>query len=203
MIFIFHGNNQKASLEALNLQIGQDQESLRLDSKSIDLNQINNFLHGPSLFPNQKTLRFDNFFSIPKATQNKLIPLLLDSQINIYLWQDKALTPAQTKTFPQAQVQSFRLDNQIFKCLYSIKPKNLKYFLTLYHQIIDAEYYDLFLYLLKGHLRKLLLTSSALNLQLLRQSYLRLVELDFQNKNGRLTLPREVALEQILITLIE
>lgn len=197
MIFIFHGDDQVKSRQALLAKIHQnpDCEVFHPDSRTINLDQINNFLFGPTLFSHPKILWLDNFFSISKPILAKLIPLLGQSDVDAYLWQDKALTPTQLKTFPKSQIQLFRLDNLIFKCLYAIKPKNLHYCLPLYHQIIKSNYYDLFLYLLKNRLHKNL---NSANLP----AYLKLIELDYQNKTGQLTLPKEIALERVLINLV-
>lgn len=196
MIYIFHGDDSKSSRQKLLLQIPKttDAEILRLDAKTINLDQINNFLFGPSLFASHKTLWLDNFFSISKPVLVKLTPLIHQSPIDVYLWQDKALNATQLKTFPQAHVDLSRPNNLIFKCLYALKPNNIKYSLPLYHQVINQGYYDLFLYLLKNQLRKNL---NPKNLPI----YLQLIQLDFDNKSGNLHLPKEIALEHLLLSL--
>lgn len=196
MIYIFHGDNIKDSRQQLLSAIPQSptQNLLHLDSKNLDPNQINNFIFGPSLFGDQKILWIDNLFSAPKPIFTQLTNQLTQADFNVYLWQDKNLTPTQLKNFPQAKVSTFKPDNAIFKCLYSIKPKNTKTCLNYYQKVIQQEYYDLFLYLLKNHLRKNLNTHTT-------PFYLKLINLDFQNKSGQLPLPREIALEQILVQL--
>ena len=116
MVTIFHGNNPSQSRQAFFDFLSQfPQETLvHLDSKSIEINQINNYLNGGALFPEQTVLAVDNLFSVPKATLDKIIPLIIGSQSQIILWQDKALTAAQIKLLPQAKINSFKSDNQIF-----------------------------------------------------------------------------------------
>ncbi len=198
MIYIFHGDDTKTSRQNLLNQLPQDknQDLLHLDAKNINLDQLNNFLCGSSLLYDQKALWIDNFFSIPKPVLAKITPLINQSTINTYLWQDKTATAAQIKNFPTAKIIFSRPDNIIFKCLYSIKPKNIKNCLPLYRQVIKLNYYDLFLFLLKNQLRK------NLNPALV-PAYRQLIELDFNNKTGKLSFPKEIALEQIIINLTQ
>jgi hypothetical protein len=190
MIHIFHGDNVVDSRTAFTDLLAQNQKTdiLRLDTKVIDLDQINNFLNGPTLFSNKKTLAITNLFSIT-------------SDSDVAIWQDKVLTAIQLKVFPKAEVKIFRLPNQLFTCLNSVKPHNLKTVILLYHQVLKLGLFDLFLYLLKNSLRKQLTSFSPYSKDILKSTYLQLVELDYQNKSGKLPLSKEIALERILMNL--
>lgn len=205
MITIFHGDNPSESRQAFLEFIGQasGKDILHLDSKSIDLNQVNNFLQGGSLFPGAKVLAIDNFFSIPKSLLDKLIKLINPKSIEIILWQDKTIPAAQIKTFPQAKNYQFKADNRIFSCLSSIKPNNLKTFNGLYDQIVNNELFDLFLYLLKSQLRRQLQSYSRYNQDLIKKIYLQTIELEYQYKSGQLSLPKDIALKRVLIPLLK
>jgi hypothetical protein len=205
MINIFHGDNPSDSRQAFFEFINQisGHELLHLDSKSIDLNQVNNFLHGGSLFPGTKVLAIDNFFSIPKATIDKLTKLFDPKSTEIVLWQDKTLTATQTKIFPQAKYFGFKADNRIFACLNSIKPRNLNTFNQLYDRIINNDLFDLFLYLLKSQLRRQIQTYSKYDPATIQRTYLQTIELEYQYKTGQLSLPREIALKRVLLPLLK
>lgn len=207
MIYIFHGDDQSKSRQAFNQQLASYSTSdiLRLDSKSIDLDQINNFLNGASLFAIEKTLSISNFFSISKPILDKLIKIINNSDPvnNIVLWQDKGLNVTQTKTFPKAKIEAFRLNNKLFACLNSIRPKNISGFVPLFNETIKEGLYDLFLYMLKNQLRKQLITFSKFDKKLTCKTYLQLIELDYQNKSGQLTIPKELALQRTIINLIK
>lgn len=207
MIFIFHGDDQNKSRQAFNTQLSSytNSDILRLDNKTIDLDQINNFLNGASLFAIQKTLSISNFFSISKPILDKLIKIInnSDSINNIVLWQDKGLNVTQTKTFPKAKAENFRLNNKLFACLNSIRPKNVTGFIPLFAETIKEGLYDLFLYMLKNQLRKQLSTFSNFDKNLLKKTYLQLIELDYQNKTGQLSIPKELALERTIVNLIK
>lgn len=206
MVYIFHGDNQFDSRTAFNnlLKDYANTDLLKLDGKNIDLNIINNFLQSSSLFNDKKVLAISNLFSAPKASLDKL-PKILNQIDNhdIIIWQDKKLNPTQLKTFPQAKVEVFQLDNKLFACLNSIKPKNLKNFIPLYEDMLKQGIYDLFLYLLKGNLRKQLTSYTRFDKTILKRAYLQLIELDYQNKSGQLAIPKELALQRIIINLIK
>lgn len=204
MITIFHGDDLSLSRQAYLSTFEKMGESqvLHLDSKNINLDQINNFLQGGSLFAESQLIAIDNFFSISKSTQTKLVPLLLNSKTSVVLWQDKSLTPVQLKTFPQATSQRFKADNHIFACINSLKPHNLPRFIKLYHEICAKDLYDLFFYLLKATIRRQLTTRSAYSPQVLTKTYLQMIELEYQYKTGQLSLPQDIALERVLLPLL-
>jgi len=206
MIYIFHGDDQYASRFAFNQQIDQHQgrDIFRLDSKNANLDLINNFLNSPSLFASQKVLAITNLFSIPKVILDKIIRFIKDdSQNDIYIWQDKTLTPTQTKIFPKAQINHFPVNKVLFSCLNQIRPKNISKFIPLYQKVIVQEPFELFLFFVKNNLRKQITNYSSFDKKNLERTYIQLIELDFQSKNGQLAIPKEIALQRILINLIK
>ena len=206
MIYIFHGDNQFDSRQALNKLLEQytQYDQLKTDSKNIDLDRVNLFLQSSSLFAEKKVLIIENFFSANKSIIDKLIKVVKDSNdIDLIIWQDKALNATQLKTFPQSKVQLFALSNKLFGCLNAVRPKNLNGFIPLYKEVLKIGLYDLFLYLIKGNLRRQLTTYSKFDQTKVKNSYLQLIELDYQNKSGQLSIPKEIALERIVMNLIK
>ena len=205
VITIFHGDNVAASRQNFNQAIEAIPASdlLRLDAKEATLDKINLFLNSTSFFPGQKVLAISNFFSIPKATLDKVIPIIAQSPETIYLWQDKKLNATQSKSFSSAKVIESPLAKTLFICLNAIKPNNLPILIPLLRTTLKTEPYDLFLYLLKGNLRKQLQTYSKFDPLSLKRAYLSLIELDFQTKSGTLSIGKEIALERILVQLVK
>jgi hypothetical protein len=204
MIYIFHGDNQLESRKSFSsfLDQNKDTDILRLDSKNIDIDKINLFLQESSLFGNKKVLSLSNLFSVNKSILEKINKLINQSQkVGVVIWQNKTLNLTQLKTFKNAQVKNFPLNNKLFACLNSIKPKNLTTVIPLYHQVIKLGLYDLFLYFLKNNFRKQLTSYSKFDQQVAKRFYLQLIELDFRNKTGELSIPKELALERILTNL--
>ena len=82
-------------------------------------------------------------------------------------------------------------------------PKNAAKFIPLYHQVLEQEPFELFLFWLKSSLRKQLTTFSKFNSDSLKIDYLQMIELDYQSKTGQLAIPKDMALERILLNLMK
>ena len=204
MIYIFHGDNQLESRKAFSNHLDQikNADIFRLDSKNIDIDRVNLFLQESSLFNTKKILSVSNLFSTNKSILDQINKLINQIEnIDVLIWQDKTLTPVQLKTFKNPQVKNFPLDNKLFTCLNSIKPKNITRIIPLYHQIIELGLYDLFLYFLKNNFRKQLTSYPKFDQPTTKRFYLQLIDLDFKNKTGELTIPKELALERMLTNL--
>jgi hypothetical protein len=200
MITIFHGDDQVKSREAFLSAVTSD--TLKLDSKNIDLNQVNNYLNEGSLFGDTKTIAISNFFTIPKANLDKIVKLILKTKVNVVIWQDKLLNVTQLKTFPKATILSYKADNSLYSCLNSIKPKNLNRFIVLYDKVINQNLFDLFLYLLKAKFRKLLQFPSTFDQKVILRTYLQIIELEYQYKSGQLSFSKDLALKRVLLPLL-
>lgn len=206
MYYIFHGDNQLASRSALNSFLDKKTgfDIFRVDAKEINLDHINGFINSQSLFSSQKIIVFLNFFSIPKAISDKLIKIIKsNSDFDIVIWQDKTITATQIKTFPKATIEVFPLDKKLFNCLNNLYPKNLTKFIPLFHQVLEQEPFELFLFWLKLNLRKQLTGFSRFNPNSIKTAYLQTIELDYQSKTGQLVIPKEIALERILLNLLK
>lgn len=204
MITIFHGDNQELSRTAFTNATDKlaGYDLLQVDAKTADDNQISQFLNSQSLLATSKAICFSNFFSIPKAKLDKILKIINLSKLEVLIWQDKQLTLAQLKLLLQAKAELFKADNTLYLCLNQIKPKNFAKFSVYYHQVIDNGLYDLLLYMLKNNLRKKISSYSPFNQELLKKTYLQLIELDYQNKSGNLSIAKEIALERLMIKLL-
>jgi len=206
MVYIFHGDDQSQSRTAFNQALDQkkDFDILRLDQKEINFDIINNFINSQSLFSTSRIIAFTNFFSISKPILDKIIKIIKSNKnFDIYIWQDKTLTPSQLKTFSQTKIEIFPIDKKIFKCLNNLYPKNIPKFIPLYHQVLETEPFELFLFWIKFNLRKQLVGYSKFPVNKLKSAYLQTIELDYQSKTGQLTIPKEIALERILLNLLK
>ncbi len=206
MIYIFHGDDQNKSRNSFNLALDakKDYDILRLDPKEANPDTVNNFINSQSLFSTPRIIAISNFFSITKPILDKIIKSIKsNSSFDVYLWQDKTLTATQLKTFSQIKIETFPLDKIIFKCLNNLLPKNINRFITLYHQVLEKEPFELFLFWAKFSLRKQLTSYSKFNQNTLKNAYLQIIELDYQIKSGQLAIPKEIALERIFISLMK
>lgn len=205
MIYIFHGDDQLKSRSAVNSFLDQkkDYDIFRTDPKDIDLDKINGFINSQSLFSAKKIIIFSNLFSVPKANLDKIVKIIKSNDsFETIIWQDKTLTATQLKTFPQNRTENFPLDKKLFKCLNNLTPNNLARFLPLYHQVLQQEPFELFLFWTKLNFRKQLTGFSRFPQEKLKTAYLQTIELDYQSKTGQLSIPKELALERIFINLL-
>jgi DNA polymerase III delta subunit len=206
MVYIFHGDDQNKSRNAFNQAIDQkkDCDVLRLDSKEVNPDIINNFINSQSLFSTPRIVAISNYFSISKPILDKITKIIKSNlNFDLYLWQDKSLTVSQLKTFSQTKIEIFPLDKIIFKCLNNLSPKNINRFIPIYHQVLEKEPFELFLFWVKFNLRRQLTSYSKFNQGALKNVYLQIIELDYQIKSGQLAISKEIALERILITLMK
>lgn len=204
MITIFHGTDTFKSRQALNQAIKQinSPDFLKLDQKKINLETIQNFLNTQSLLSQPKVILLNNFFSLHPATRTKIATIINQTQHQVFIWQNKKLNASQTKIFPDSKNFQSNLSSILWTCLNAFKPKSLKSFLPLYQKLLQTEPYDLFLYLLKNKVRKELSSYSAFPTPKLKKFYLKLIKLDYQNKTGQLTDPKEQVLERLFINVL-
>lgn len=205
MIFIFHGDDQYKSQQAYQAKVNEYQnfEKLHFDNKSIDYDKLSQFINSQSLFGSDKVLILDNPFSLVKANLDKLQKIITDfADVDIIIWQERSLKPTENNIFGKAEIKKFPLDKKLFACLNSLKPGNIHTFCELYQQTIFQEPFELFFFWLKNNLRKNLTTYSKFPEDKLKDSYLKLIEIEYQYKNGLLYQPKESATLNILIDLM-
>ncbi|HPD45173.1 MAG TPA: hypothetical protein PK131_03275 [Candidatus Woesebacteria bacterium] len=193
MIFLFHGDDLEKSRRAFNQIIDHfSGETLRIDYHQINLDKINNFLEGASLLSESKMLALSNFFSLSPASQKKIAQIFNQTNTDIAIWQDKKLNPAALKIFPKAKINYFPLPNTLYACLNQIRPHNFKNFAAAYQAALKSVPFDLLFFMIKKTLRQ----------NKYKDAYLQLIELDYQNKTGQLTINKEIALLQIMMTVL-
>ena len=205
MIFIFHGDDQYQSLQAFQAKTEEYKnfEQLRFDNKTIDFEKLNQFVNSGSLFGNDKVLILDNPYSLIKSNLDKLIKIILGNKdVDIIIWQERSLKPAENSIFTGAKIQKFPLDKKLFACLNSLKPGNIHNFCSLYQETVLQEPFELFFFWLKNNIRKNLGTYSKFPEDKLKNTYLQLIEMEYQYKNGLLYQPKESACLNILVDLM-
>ena len=195
---IIHGENTKNSREFLiNLvESSKNHDILSLDSKQFDIDQINLFLNTIGLIDLPKLLILEHFFSSPKATQDKILKIFAQTNCQVIIWEEKNLTATQLKVFPKAKIEKFNPDTSVFSCLNQIRTHNLKNFDSAYQKMLTNNQFDLFLYLLKGNLRR------QVNSPTYKKVYLQIIELEYQYKTGQLVISPSIALFRALLPLV-
>ncbi len=206
MIFIIHGSDTVKSRKRLYqlLEEYKDKEKLSLEAKSTTEEELTLFLGSISFLQESKLLVLENLFSVPKPKLDKFVPLIqsLEGANTIIIYQDKDLTQAQLKVFANAKIEQYKVSKNVFALGFMMKPQGAKTFLSEYEKLLQAEPFELIFYVIRDSLRKQLGSWSKLPADKVKNAYIQCIELDFQIKTGTLAIPKETALERILLNLL-
>jgi hypothetical protein len=206
VIYIFHGDHNALSYTAFSELVSKydKHEKFHQSGKNIDPNSLDNFLNTPSLFSETKVVILDNFFSLLKTPFDKIVKLINSHpDFDYLLWQDKKIEAAKLKLFPQSTVEIFTLPELLFSCLNAIKPRNKIEFSDKFQKLMAIFPLELALFWFKNTLRRQLTTYSKFSENNLKKTYLNLIELDKASKNGTLTQPKDMAIEKIILSLLD
>ncbi|MFA7300985.1 MAG: hypothetical protein WC069_01630 [Candidatus Shapirobacteria bacterium] len=204
MIYIFHGDDQYKSQQAYQTKILEyhEFEVLHVDNKSIDFDKLNQYVNSQSLFGSDKVLVLDNPFSLIKASLDKLVKAIQNNDIDIIIWQERTLKPTENNIFGKAFIQKFPLDKKLFATLNALRPGNIHSFCQLYQETLSQEPFELFFFWLKNTIRKNLTSYSKFPQDKLKEAYLKLIEMEYLYKNGKLHEPKESSCLNILVDLM-
>jgi len=206
VIYIFHGNHTAQSYNDFSELLSNYKlhEKFNQNSKNLDIDSLNRFINTPSLFSETKVVIIENLFSLLKP-QLDTVSKLINSRPNLdYLfWQDKKIEASKLKLFPKSTVKFYILPEVLFSTLDSIRPQNKIDFVRKYQNLITTLPFELILFWFKNHLRRQLTTYSKFSVDYLNNTYLKLIEFDYQSKTGKLLDTKENSLERIILSLID
>ncbi len=214
MIFFIHGENQVASRNFLNEHISlakeKNKEIIRLDGLKVELSEVKQNLETNSLFGQEKLIIIENLFTAPKSKRQTEISFYFknfDLDVDLIFWEKKECGKRITNKLPDScQIKVFKIPAIIFKFLDSIKPKNNKLMLSLFHQCLKNQPAEMVFYMLARQLRILLLANDLgeeglsgpswmksrfirqaenFKLEELKKIYKKLLEIDINIKTGR------------------
>ncbi len=134
-MLIIHGDDVAKSHQFLSAQ--KAPEIVRLEGKTLEITELRQILDSTGLFPSDRLIIISNLF----ATKKKPILDLVASHQgdNIIIYETKALTPTQLKTFSKSKSQEFKPSALIFKLLDSLKPNSAYLTLPIYQQLLDSQ----------------------------------------------------------------
>ncbi len=198
MITLFHGEDIGASRKAL------PPEAIIIEAKTATAERLTQLLEGDSLFGDKKPVIIENLKILPKNISGDLI-----------LWFDHKLTPGQIKEFSGAKIQEFKLSEVVFKFVESIKPDNQKVMLPLFEQFCRQEFIEIVFIMIVRQFRLLLDTRQLAGWQKdrvvaqakkftpesLKSLYKKLLDIDFEQKNGLAISDLKGTLELFLLRL--
>lgn len=169
-MLILHGEHEIKSRQYLIEQIEIAKNSGRvivwLDGKKLTLGDLEVSLGSSSLFDTPQTVIIEQLFSgLKSKRKDELITWLkqiLDQnsypQINLILWENKSLTPAQIKNFSKAKIDQFKLASAVFSWLDQLSPApaSKKFQLKSLQKAVAAESAEFCLIMLIRQLRMLI-----------------------------------------------
>ena len=228
MITVLHGDSFVTSRNHLNQLVSEhklkeNSETIKLQAKKLNLEELTQALESQSLFGNQKLVVIDNLLTLPRSKQkDQMIDIVISNQAeNLILWEKKAITPAVKKKLGTAKVQEFKAPKVIYNFLDSLQPSNSKLSLNLLHQAISKDAVELVFYLLSRRTAQLIQAlddpsslkgapwqlgnlksqAKAFSLKPLLKLHQELLEIDYQIKSGQTPLNLTTHLDLFLANL--
>lgn len=127
MTIIIHGENITESRKKLVEIIEQLQETgvlvERLDAKKLDLPTLESKLQKTDLFGHSRAIIIEELHSLPRSKKlTQMVEMIVNSKMQICLWEKRDLTTTMLKKFPNAQLFYYKLANSLFAWLDSLSP---------------------------------------------------------------------------------
>ncbi len=161
MITLIHGEDTASSRNYFQELKKKEKEVLSFDGEKITLTDLVQNIEGTSLFEDTKTIFIENFLTKLKKNKeskeilNFLIKKSKDS--NFVLWESKEIPKKNLFSFKSAVIKNFKLPQNIFLFLDSLKPKSYKETLSFFHKAIESGIKEeLILFMLQRQFRLLL-----------------------------------------------
>jgi DNA polymerase III delta subunit len=183
MITILHGDDVAASREHLTVLRASAKDPIGLTGDTLDITHLTQILTGGGLFEDSKYIIIEQLLSSKKATGTKEILELLvaNAEANtIVIWENKELTKATLGKFPKATVKQFKLPQTLFQLMDSIRPKNTKQMLQLYHTTRERVADELILHMIARQVRILMAVKTGASITELRSASWQMAKLKQQ-----------------------
>lgn len=137
MIILIHGDDTAASRKYLVELKNASKNPTDFNGSKNDLNDLNHLIKTNSLFSEEKNIFIENFFFKKNKELDKAKDLInKNSNLNIVIWEGFELSKSQVSVFPKANVKPFKLPQNLFLFLDSVKPKNVQN-VTLFHNALQ------------------------------------------------------------------
>ncbi len=234
-MLILHGEHHAASrqklVELLQAARAAGRLVTSLTAPQLSVAELETTLGSSSLFEPNRTIVIEGLHSLPVGARRKQLIQLLSAatknssdQLQLVLWEKRALTATMIKQFAGAQAQEFKVSNAVFTWLDSLSPKptTLTKQLTLLRAAISQEDAGLCWAMASRQIRLLLTAASggkiagapfmqtklrsqakAFSLEHLLKLHAGLVQLDLELKQGLTAIPFGTRLEQWQLQVVQ
>lgn len=223
-ITVFHGEDTQGSYQALNDEILPTKKSgaqiFKLTGKELTLADFFAHTAQDDFFASKKIIVISGLLARPKSkVRDQIIAAALQSDAEIYLWENKKLTPASEKLLLGAKQKHFPLQPKIWAFLAKLSPHNDDpAFISLYDTLCAEEdplyvlamviwqvqqLLDILAGTWKGapfNKNRLQKQAAQFSAEQLTTWHQKLIDLDYQLKSGQLKLGLKQKLLLLLLT---
>lgn len=225
-MLILHGDNLMASRQILTGKIKNfSGEVIRLDAKKINLTDLKQALETHSLFGQKKLVAIENLFSRQKSKEKEALTNYLkeNKPPNLIVWEGKTIDGRALTSFKFAQIQKLVVPTVIFKLVDSLSPQNKKNSLSWLSQCLKSQPAEMIFYMICRQINLLIIAADLgseglekmapwQKMNLVRQAknfslnqlidiYRQLLEIEYQQKTGRASLPLKSQLDLLITSL--
>ena len=162
MITIIHGDDISSSRNYFLELKTKHKDLIVFDSKNLTITNLVQNIKGSGLFSETNTIFIEDFLTkvkkaIPEAKEILTFITKNSKESNFIMWESKEISKRDLFSFKDAVVKSFKLPQNIFLFLDSLKPNNTNKSLNLFHQAINSGIKEeLILFMLQRQIRLLL-----------------------------------------------
>src|SRR5947207_2947130 len=140
MLTIIHGSDTAASRKIFLDEKNKNPDTISLEAEQVNLTDLAQVFDGGGLFNETKYIFIEQFLTKRKKSSDyKEIIAYIEKHAlenTIYFWENKDLETSVLKTFPKAAIRAFKLPQTLFQLLDTLRPKNHKEMIKLFHETI-------------------------------------------------------------------
>lgn len=160
MITVIHGDDITTSRNHF-LEVKKQKNGATLfTAEQINITDLAQVFEGGDLFEETKCIFIEELMTKKKKSKelDAILSYLNQQAKNheIYLWEKKILTPASLKSLSSPVTKIFRLPQELFRFLDSLKPNNSRDVLRLFHSTLKTTDVEMVFFMLVRQFRLLL-----------------------------------------------
>jgi len=169
MVTIIHGDDIVLSRKYLQEQKQNSTNPYVFDG-IIDLSTIAQITQGSSLFSTEKNIFVENFFSKNKLNSSEVKNVIdyinkNESLFGVFFWEANVLQKKTIALFTNPSVKSFKIPQTLFLFLDSIRPRDFRNMINLFHNALKNTLEELIFFMLQRQFRLLLALRSKVPLR--------------------------------------
>ena len=143
MITIIHGEDIESSRIYLQEEKQKHKDYVSYEGKKITTTDLSQNIQGSGLFSDTKTIFIEGFLTGVKKTSKdakEIIDFIAKNHKDskIFIWEPKEFSKRDLLVFKDAIVRSFKLPQNIFIFLDSLRPNNSNNVISLFHKSLES-----------------------------------------------------------------